>query len=99
MAQITLRLPDGLAEDLRRTAAERGQSVNAWAAAILHAAVDPEFSGGDAERTRERLRRAGLLAQHGPRQGHRPDDDAVARARRAAGQGRPLSDYVVEGRS
>lgn len=99
MARITLRLPDVLAGDLRAAASERGQSVNAWATAVLHAAVDPELSGADAERTRERLRRAGLLAQPERRRGHRPDEAAVARARRAAGHGRPLSDYVVEGRS
>jgi hypothetical protein len=99
MAQITLRVPDVLADDLRRAAAERGQSLNAWAAVVLQVAVDPELSGDEAERTRERLRRAGLLAEPGQRRGSRPDDATVARARQAAGQGRPLSDYVVEGRT
>jgi len=99
MAQLTLRLPDPLADDLRRAAASRGQSLNAWAPAVLRAAVDPELAGDDAERTRERLQRAGLLIEVEPFQGRRPEPESSARARRAAAQGKPLSDYVIEGRS
>jgi len=99
MAQLTLRLPDALADDLRRAATERGQSVNAWATAVLRAAVDPELAGDDAERTRERLQRAGLLIEVDAHRGMRPTAEAEARARRAAGQGKALSEYVIEGRS
>lgn len=99
MAQITLRLPDLMADDLRRAAADRGVSVNAWATAVLRAAVDPDLSGSDAERTRERLRRAGLLDELGTGRGARPDPAAVARAMAAAGRGRPLADYVIEDRA
>ena len=99
MAQLTLRLPDVLADDLRRVAAQRGQSVNAWATAVLRAAVDPDLSGDEAERTRERLRRAGLLIEVDAYRGRRPDAAAAARARRAAGRGKSLSDYVAEDRS
>lgn len=99
MAQLTLRLPDPLAEELRRAATASGASVNAWATAILRAAVDPDLAGDDAERTRERLQRAGLLIEVEPYRGPRPGPEAIARARRAAAQGKPLSDYVSEGRS
>lgn len=99
MAQLTLRLPDSLADDLRRAATERGQSVNAWATAVLRAAVDPDLAGDDAERTRERLQRAGLLIEVEPFRGQRPAPEAEARARRAAAQSKPLSEYVIEGRS
>lgn len=99
MAQLTLRLPDPLADDLRRAATARGQSVNAWVTAVLRAAVDPELAGDDAARTRERLQRAGLLIEVEPFRGQRPGPEAAARARRAAAQGKLLSDYVSDGRS
>ncbi|MGH8909418.1 MAG: toxin-antitoxin system HicB family antitoxin [Egibacteraceae bacterium] len=73
MAQMTLRLPDGLAAELRSAAAVHGQSLNAWATALLRAAVDPDLAGTEAERLRERLSRAGLLASPSQRRAHRPD--------------------------
>lgn len=99
MTQLTIRLADDLVEDLRRAAGARGQSVNAWVNAVLRAATDPDLGGSEAERTRDRLRRAGLLAtaQEGSRQA--PDPEAVVRARRRAGTGTPLSQLVSEGRS
>lgn len=98
MAQVTLRLPDGLAAELRSAAAARGQSLNAWATAVLSAAVDPDLAGTEAERLRERLSRAGLLASPSHRRAHRPDPARVARAREAAGQGRSLADLVAKER-
>jgi len=47
---------------------------------------------------RERLARAGLLAAGKPRTGARPNPEALARARAAAGQGTPLAEIVVSDR-
>lgn len=99
MPQLTLRIDDRLASDLKDHAAKAGRSVNAWASQILQAAVDPDLAGTDAQRTRERLARAGLLVIPPPRPGvRRPAATRLARARRAAGRGRSLSDLVIEGR-
>jgi plasmid stability protein len=95
---MTGRLPDNLAAELRSVAAARGQSLNAWATAVLSAAVDPHLAGTEAERLRERLSRAGLLAGPSHRRAHRPDPAQVARAREVAGQGWSLVDLVAEGR-
>jgi|SRR5215207_792445 len=98
MRQVTLRLPDQLVTRLKQVSGERGDSVNAYAAAVLAAAVDPELEGDEVARVRARLARAGLLATAPHSAGPRPDDAAVSRARRAAGKGRPLSELVREGR-
>ena len=97
MKQLTLRVPDDLAADLTRVAAERGQSLNAFATLVLRALVDPDAAGDEVERMRERLRRAGVLAAP-TRVASRPDAEAVAAARRRAGRGTPLSDIVSEDR-
>lgn len=99
MPQLTLRIDDRLADDLKTHAAKAGRSVNSWASQVLQAAVDPDLAGSDAERTRERLARAGLLVIPPPRPGlRRPDAKRVAHARRAAGRGTSLSDLVIEDR-
>lgn len=97
MRQLSLRIPDMLADALRARAAERGQSVNSYATAVLGAAVDPDLAGDEAERLRERLARAGMLERSAPSRG-RPDATAVRRARSRAGSGTPLSELVGEGR-
>lgn len=97
MAQVTLRVPDELARRLREAAAAEGRSLNAWATAVLAAMVDPDFAGEGVTRIRERLRRAGLLAEGGGPV-DRPDTQRLARARARAGRGRSLSDIVSEGR-
>jgi hypothetical protein len=100
MRQLTLRVPDQLAEDLKATAVHEGESVNAFAVKGLTALVDPDAAGEEMERLRERLRRAGLLDEWRPdRPIVRPSEEEVARARAAAGRGRHLlSDLVSEGR-
>lgn len=98
MPQLTLRVTDELADDLREEAARRGKSLNAWAGDVLRAAVDPDMAGSEADRLRERLRRAGLLAEPPLRVVERPDPDLLARAEEAAGRGRPLAEFVSEGR-
>lgn len=99
MQQVTLRLPDDLAAAFKRRAAERGESANAFATLVLQAAVDPGFAREDAAQIRQRLARAGLLADPvvtGPQTP--PDEDAVARARAAAGRGTALAELVSENR-
>ena len=98
MAQLTIRLSEDLAKRLKAAATRRGVSMNAWVGAVLRAAVDPAFEGDEAERTRERLRLAGLLPTEEPAPRHRPPRRKVAEARRAAATGQPLSDLVNEGR-
>lgn len=99
MAQLTLRIPDQVVPDLKQAAAASGKSLNAWATAVLTAAVDPNLAGDEAERIRERLARAGLLMVLPERGLRRPRADAVARARGAAGRGRSLAELVSEGRA
>lgn len=71
--------------------------MNEFLTLVLDAATNPDLAGSDAERVRERLARAGLLAAPGvPRS--RPAPDEVARARAAAGRGTPLSDMVSQDR-
>lgn len=99
MVQLTLRIDEAVARRLKAVAAAQNRSVNAYAGAVLSAAVDPELATGEAERVRERLAQAGLLAPASPSSRSRPDEAAVQRARRRAGRGQPLSDLVGEGRS
>jgi hypothetical protein len=98
MHQLTLRIPDLLAERLKQAAFEQQRSVNSYATAVLEAAVDPELAGDEAARIRERLARAGVLAATVRPARSRPDDRAVRSARRRAGKGRALSDLVSEDR-
>jgi len=98
MPQLTLRIPERLGEELKSAARARGESLNRFATAVLRAAVDPAFAGDEAHALRERLTRAGLLADaEGPPRA-RPSRKALARARSVAGRGRALSKLVSEGR-
>lgn len=98
MKQLTLRVDEALAADLKSEAARRGESVNTFAAKGLTALVDPDAAGDDVAAMRERLRRAGLLAEMTPTHVQRPTEAEMKRARDDARRGRPLSDYVIEGR-
>lgn len=64
---------------------------------VLDAATDPERAGTEAERLRERLARAGILASPGAAR-RRPDPAAVAEARQAAGRGTRLAELVARDR-
>ena len=98
MVQFRLRADDKLAAAIRHEAAASGLSMNAWVLRVLGAAVDPDLAGSDAARTRERLARAGLVADvvSGPHTA--PDPERLARARAAASRGTPLSELVSTGR-
>jgi hypothetical protein len=97
MSQVTWRAPDELVERVRQAAARQGRSLNDYLTRLAEAAIDPELAGDEIERLRERLTRAGLIVARGAAR-PRPDRNAVARARRRAGEGTPLSDLVKQGR-
>jgi hypothetical protein len=90
---MTWRAPDELAERVRLTAARQGKSINEYITRVLDAATDPDLAGSEAQQIRERLARAQILVSSGPRH-PRPDPEAVARARRAAAEGTPLSELI-----
>ncbi len=99
MAQLTLRADGELVEQLKASAAAAGASMNQWATMVLRAAVDPDLEGEEAERIRERLRRAGLLEESGEIvRRARPSPQELEAAGRVAGRGKALSTYVVEER-
>lgn len=99
MAQLSIRIDDDLAGRVRHNAASSGRSMNQYVADVLDAATDPDKAGSEAERLRERLAMAGLLAIPIPRsRSRRPPQAALDRARRAAGKGKALSDHVTESR-
>lgn len=98
MAQITVRLNEELAQQVKTHAAAAGRSVNNWVVALLNAAVDPDLEDDELARTRARLARAGLLHVPKARPVEAPSAKLLARARKAAGAGKPLSEYVSEDR-
>ncbi len=98
MRQLTLRVPEELAERLKRVARDREESVNGYAVKVLSAAVDPDLAGDEVTALRERLGRAGLLLSPERIPAQRPSARALSRARAAAGRGRSLSEFVAEGR-
>jgi hypothetical protein len=98
MRQLTLRVPEALAEQLKLAASDHEDSVNGYAVKILSAAVDPDLAGDEITGLKERLQRAGLLLTPESVPTDRSSAQALRRARAAAGRGRPLSDFVAEGR-
>jgi len=99
MAQLTIRLDDRLALELKQHASAGGRSLNSWVTAVLRAAVDPDLATSETERIRARLARAGLLAEpQDTPQAARPVEGRVRQARAAAGAGTQLSEIVSEGR-
>jgi hypothetical protein len=99
MRQLTLRVPEQLAERLKEAARDHEESVNGYAVKVLSAAVDPDLAGDEITGLKERLARAGLLLRPEHSSTKRPSARALNRARAAAGRGKPLSDFVTEGRS
>lgn len=94
---MTWRAPADLIARVRQAAQRRGRSMNDYVTAVLDAATNPRLAGSEAERLRERLAQAGLLAEPGePRR--RPARDQTAAARSRAGQGTALSHVVSEDR-
>jgi hypothetical protein len=98
MAQITIRLDDDLAEACKQEAAVDGQSLNGWVVMVLRTKTDPAFTGPGVERTRERFRRAGILAEFPPSTKSRPPEDLLAQARKAGGRGTPSEVLIRQDR-
>jgi hypothetical protein len=98
MRQLTLRVPEQLAQRLKVAANDREDSVNGYAVKVLSAAVDPDLAGDEITGLKERLAQSGLLLTPERVPSKRPSARALSRARAAAGRGRPLSDFVAEGR-
>jgi plasmid stability protein len=98
MRQLTLRVPEELAERLKVVAVDHQDSVNGYAVKVLSAAVDPDLAGDEITGLKERLAQAGLLLTPERLSAKRPSARALARARAAAGGGKPLSDFITEGR-
>lgn len=98
MANVTLRVDDETWAAVKAAAEREGKSANAYVAGVLTAVTDPSSAEDEFERLRERLRRAGLLEEAPRSTKPRPDPAAVRAAGRRAGRGKPVSDYVIEGR-
>jgi hypothetical protein len=98
MSQLTIRTDDDLLERIQRTARRAGKSMNEYVTAVLDAATNPDLAGSEAERTRERLDRAGLLTTPSKLAAKRPTKAAIEAAGRRAAIGRSLADYVSDGR-
>lgn len=101
MGQITVRTADELVERVRDAATVAGRSMNEYVAFVLDAATNADLAGSDAERVRERLRRADLLvpSEDWPTvRRSRTDADRVRQAGERAAAGRLLSDLVRESR-
>ncbi|HET8931257.1 MAG TPA: hypothetical protein VFN21_11415 [Acidimicrobiales bacterium] len=96
--QVSWRADEELVERAKRRARELNTSLNGYISFVIDTATDPEAAGSEAERLRERLAAAGLLAQSPPPEGPTPTADELDDAMRAAGTGIPLSDYVSAGR-
>lgn len=97
--QMSVRFPDDLAEGVRREAQRQGKSVNRLVTDVVEAALDPDTAPGEVERLRERLRKAGVLAEFPPvPDSELPDPELLARARKEAGEGKPLSEFLLEDR-
>lgn len=98
MRQLTLRVPEELAERLKVAASDHEDSVNGYAVKVLSAAVDPDLAGDEITGLKERLAQAGLLLTPERVPTKRPSARAFSRARAAAGRGKPLSALITEDR-
>jgi hypothetical protein len=100
MGQLTIRAADELVERVKQAAKQQGRSMNEYVTSVLDAATNPELAGSPGERTRERLRAAGLLWEPSPDAPRpvRPDPKVVAAAAKRAAKGTPLSELVSRNR-
>jgi prevent-host-death family protein len=102
MSEMAIREAAGHLEEVARQAAS-GQVVyltkhGQRLAAIVSADLAAEFERDEEQRVRQRLADAGLLAEVAPLDHEGPSEEAFHAARARAGKGRPLSDYVSDGR-
>jgi hypothetical protein len=94
--QITIRASADFVLRLKRAAASEGKSMNEFVTHVLEITIDPGRATTEDERLVARLRAAGIYSEPeawgGPVE--RPDPKLLAEARKAAGRGKPLSEYV-----
>ncbi|MDR3107319.1 MAG: hypothetical protein LBU05_03870 [Bifidobacteriaceae bacterium] len=99
MIQITWRVNDSLAEQVRAAARGQGLSVNEFLNRLATAAFADDESDPLGARLRNRLRAAGLLAEDGLRPAPvMPPAHPLKEARIAAATGTAVSQLVSEGR-
>ena len=98
MAQLTIRGSDELISRVKSSAAEVGRSMNDYVTSILDAATNPDLADSASEQLRERLARAGLLVTPACLPGQRPSRNAIAEAGARAARGKPVSEFVAQGR-
>jgi hypothetical protein len=96
MGQITIRAGDDLILRVKQCASEQGKSMNEYVTLVLEVATDPSRATTASERVRERLARAGLLADLPPFQGVRPSRAEFEAAAREAAKGTPLSQIISD---
>lgn len=73
MSQVMWRAPDELVARVREVARRTNTSMNEFMTRVLDAATNPDVAGDEVTRIRERLARAGLLADvWGPTSAGRP---------------------------
>ena len=98
MSQLTIRCDEDLKSIVAATARAQGRSLNDYVCTVLAAATNPNLAGTEVERIRERLAKAGVLAELPRRDVPGPSRDAVVAAGRRAAQGRLLSEIISEDR-
>lgn len=98
MAQVSWRADDDLVARVKLAARANGRSMNEFVTFVLDVATDPKRAGTEAERVRERLQQAGLLATPRRSTSRRPSRAAVEAAGRRAASGSLLANLVSEGR-
>jgi sugar phosphate isomerase/epimerase len=108
MTTIAVTVSDELRTRLESAADAAGLPLDTWLReALAHVVTGPPIPSDtadtierdeDPERLRRRLAEAGLLMVFEGPPPERPSAARLAEARAAAGRGRPLSDYVSEGR-
>jgi len=100
MTQIVVEVTDEQRARLEEAASVRGLRVDAWLAEVGLRAAERQAAPtvDQVERMRRELAEAGLLMEVPRLTRQPPDPERVARARAAAGRGKPLSDIVSEDR-
>ena len=98
MKQVTWRADKELVARVKVRAQEQQVSMNEFLTRVAQAATDPSNTSSAVEEIRSRLRLAGLLSDFQVPDLEPPDEEAVAEARKRAGQGTPLSEIVRDNR-
>lgn len=92
-------MDDELLQRVRHSAKAAGMSLNAYISRVLALATSEDEHSSEAQRMRQRLRVAGLLASDDHDGPQRVSDDELTELRRAAGEGESLSDIVIRDRT